>query len=82
MTQFVSLGGMTADHINQKTHVAVQVWEIVAGGLKRRLNTYELTFDGALLDINIIKPAVRDKLVAAGVVAADVDVLTQAESRQ
>lgn len=80
-TKIAVLGTMSADHLNQATHVHVDLWEVVSAGIKRRLDTYELSFTGASVDIDIVRPAVKASLVAAGAIADGDTVLTQAEAR-
>jgi hypothetical protein len=77
----VTLGGMTADHTNQLTHVEVEVWEVLADGIRRRTDKFELTFAGASLEPAVIKPAVERALTGAGLVPAGTAILTQAEGR-
>lgn len=75
------LGAMSADHLNEKTHIHVDLWEVLAAGIRKKGDTYELAFSGATLDVALIKPAVKEALVAAGAIGADDEVLTQTEAR-
>ncbi len=79
--KIIILGAMSADHVAQKTYVYAEMWEVRALGMKRRIDTYELTCDGAHLDIELIRPAVRAALSDAGIEVALEQVLTQAEAR-
>lgn len=82
MTRQVTLGGISADHGNQRTHVEVEIWDLVADGIRRRVDKFAMTFGGATLDTDLIKRAVANGLVEAGLVDTDVVILTQAEARQ
>lgn len=81
MTKQVTLGAVAADHGNQVTHVDVEIWDLVADGIRRRLDKFEMTFGGATVETAILKPAVHAQLLAAGIIGADDAVLTQAEAR-
>lgn len=75
------IGAMSADHTAQQTHVAVDLWEVVATGIKKKVDSFELSFTGSTLDVAVIKPAVRSALQSAGLIGADDQVLTQSEAR-
>lgn len=75
------LGAISADHTAQRTHVTVDLWEIVATGIKRKLDSFELSFGGASVDVAVLRPAVKEALIAAGFVGADDQVMTQSEAR-
>lgn len=69
MTQ-ATIVGIQADHGNQITHVDVETWEPLPGGIRRRLDALSLSFPGATLDVDVITQQVRQQLVAAGILTA------------
>lgn len=82
MTRQVTLGSISADHGNQRTHVEVEIWDLVADGIRRRVDKFEMTFGGATLDYDLIKRAVSKGLIDAGLADAETAILTQAEARK
>jgi len=81
MTTYVKLGQMSCDHVNQRTHVHAEIWEIVPPGLRKYVTAYDLTFLDASLDMPLIKAAVKQQLGDAGIIGPDVQVFDDAEVR-
>ena len=63
------------------THIVVEIFEVLGPGLRRRVDVYDLTFEGATEDGALMTQAVQTRLVEAGLLAAGEQVLTEAEAR-
>jgi len=80
MTRQVTIGAIACDHGNQRTHVEVDLWDVIASGIRKRVDKYKLTSDAATLDMPALKGGVKVAMVEAGLITDDVAVLTQAEA--
>jgi hypothetical protein len=76
---------ITRSHVvygaEQETHVRVEIFEVVAPGIRRRLDSLDLALRGASDDQAAIRDSVEFSLLQAGLLADGDRVLTEPEAR-
>jgi len=76
---------ITSTHIaygaDQQTHARVDLFEVIAPGVRRRVETLDVSMAGALDDPAQMRAAVEAQLKAAGLISLEDRVLTEAEAR-
>lgn len=76
---------ITRSHViygaEQETHVRVDIFDVVSGGIRRRVDSLDISLPGATDDPGVIRRAVENMLVHARLMADGDRVLTEAEAR-
>lgn len=76
---------ITSAHVaygsDQQTHARVDLFELVAPGIRRRVETLDVSLAGAIDDPGQMRAAVEAQLKSAGLMGDDDRVLTEAEAR-
>ena len=74
-------GTHTVYGAEQETHARVEVFEVVAPGIRRRVDSLDVSLRGATENRSVIRESVEFTLIQAGLLAEGDRVLTEAEAR-
>lgn len=64
-----------------KTHVLVEIFDVLGPGLRRRVDALDMSYDGATDNYGLMKAAVETRLREANVLGPAESVLTEPEAR-
>ena len=65
----------------QETHVRVEIFEVVAAGVRRRIDSLDVSLRGASENADVVRQSVEFTLMQAGLLSEGDRVLTESEAR-